>query len=831
MALNIGSLVGFLDLDASGFESTLGGAMDKLREWGPKGAKIAAAGGAAIGLAISAAVAGGMDIEKANDKLAAQLGATGPEAARLGKIAGDLYSQNYGESIDQVNDAIGSVVSSIAGMRTASSADLQAATADALNFASAMNVDVSDAAVSAGALVNNGLAKNAGEAFDLLTATAQKAGPAMTQPVLDAVNEYSKHFSMLGFSGQEAMSVVATAASGGEIAIDKAADAVKEFGIRATDLNDTGAQQALKDLGLSGTKMADDLLAGGSRAEGATQRIAKALLGVKDPGKQAAIAGGLFGTQIEDIGKDKLPSFLAAMAGTGPQLDNVAGAADRMGQTLNDNASSNIESFKRQAQQAFVNILGGRVLPYINDAASVLATQFGPALRAVGDWIMNPVLPSLQQMGEFISDNRTPIMIIAGIIATIFIPHLIALGVQSTIAGAKSAAGWVMTQAGAVRAAAAHSVAVVRMIGGWIAMGAAAASSAAQTVAIWAMYAAQSVASAVRSAAAWAAAAARTVASLVVTAAGFVAQGAVMAGAMALTVVRVVAGWVLMGVQSLIQAARMAAAWFIALGPIGWAIAAIIAIAAIVIANWDKISGWTKKAWTAVSKWVTDKAGAAMAWLRANWPMILAILSGPVGLAVLYVVRNWDKITAGARAMKDATVRKLGELVDWVKSLPGRILSAIGNLGGLLVDKGADIINGLINGIRGMGGRLAAFVKQFIADHIPGPVAKALGIASPSKVMAAQARWIPLGMIEGLKQTAPQLDAAMASLVTPPSAKSMRTLGEVAPAGIGGFPAPGTAGRLHPDDIEALADAMSRRPTNLDGRRVSTSVDEHLGWD
>jgi phage-related minor tail protein len=715
VALNIGSLVGYLDLDAGAFESTLGGALDKLREMGPKGAKIAAGAGAAIGLAIAGAVAGGMDIEKANDKLAAQLGATGPEAGRLGKIAGDLYSGAWGDSMDQVNDAIGAVVGNIKGMRTASDADLQAATRNALDFATAMNVDVSDAAVSAGALVNSGLAKNAGEAFDLLTAAAQKAGPTMVQPVMDAVNEYSKHFAMLGFNGTEAMSVISTAASGGEIAIDKAADAVKEFGIRATDLNDTGAQQSFKDLGLSGKTMADDLLAGGDRAQGATEKIAQALLKVKDPAKQAAIAGGLFGTQIEDIGKDNLPGFLSAMAGTGPQLDKVAGAADRMGQTLNDNASTNIESFKRQAQQAFVNILGGRVLPYVNQAASVLATQFGPALRAIGDWIMNPVLPSLQQLGQFIADNQTPIMIIAGLIAAVFIPHLIALGVQSIIAGGKAVAGWVMQQGAAIAGAAAHSLSVVRVIG----------------------------------------------------------------------------GWVLMGVQSLIQAARMAAAWFIALGPIGWAIAAIIAIAAIVIANWDKISGWTKKAWTAVSKWVTEKAGAAINWLKAHWPLILAILAGPIGLAVLMIVRNWDKITAGAQKMKDAVARKFGELVSWVKGVPGKIAAGLGNLGGLLVQKGRDLISGLISGA----GSMLSSLGSFFLDKVPGwirePFKKAMGISSPSKVMAAEGKWLPLGIVEGIKAGAPQLEAAMADLVKPPAKGSMRALAG-APAGMGGFPEAGT---------------------------------------
>jgi hypothetical protein len=149
--------------------------------------------------------------------------------------------------------------------------------------------------------------------------------------------------------------------------------------------------------------------------------------------------------------------------------------------------------------------------------------------------------------------------------------------------------------------------------------------------------------------------------------------------------------------------------------------------------------------------------------------LILAILTGPIGLAVLYIARHWDQITAGAARMKDGVVRKAGELLAYVKSIPGRITGALGNLGGLLLDKGSDIVSGLIRGIGNMGGRLAGFVKQFIKDHIPGPVAKALGISSPSKVMAEQAKWIPLGIIKGIDSQRSQLDRTMAGLVKSPN--------------------------------------------------------------
>ena len=72
---------------------------------------------------------------------------------------------------------------------------------------------------------------------------------------------------------------------------------------------------------------------------------------------------------------------------------------------------------------------------------------------------------------------------------------------------------------------------------------------------------------------------------------------------------------------------------------------------------------------------------------------------------------------------------------------------------------------------------------SFAKNMIPGPIAKALGIGSPSKVMAKLVgRWIPPGIIQGAEETAPQLDHAMSTLVKPQlAAPSSPLTGSMAP--------------------------------------------------
>ncbi|MBT2427253.1 hypothetical protein J7F02_16630 [Streptomyces sp. ISL-112] len=147
-------------------------------------------------------------------------------------------------------------------------------------------------------------------------------------------------------------------------------------------------------------------------------------------------------------------------------------------------------------------------------------------------------------------------------------------------------------------------------------------------------------------------------------------------------------------------------------------------------------------------------------------------------------------------SFKAAVVSKAGEAIAWMRGLPGRISSAIGSLGSLLVGKGRDVVRGLWSGIKGMGGWLRSQLISFAKNSIPGPIAKALGISSPSKLMArAVGRWIPAGVVEGIKGGAGAVVRTMRNLVPPPSVPSFAPAN--ASAGAGGFGssfAPASAG-------------------------------------
>ena len=196
-------------------------------------------------------------------------------------------------------------------------------------------------------------------------------------------------------------------------------------------------------------------------------------------------------------------------------------------------------------------------------------------------------------------------------------------------------------------------------------------------------------------------------------AASFVANTARMVTTQVAAVGTTVAGWVTMGVQSLVAGAKMAAAWLIGLGPVGLVIAGIAAVVAVLVAlgvDFDDVKNAVVAGW----EFMRGAAAGVFNWLRTNWPLVLAIITGPIGLAVLAVVRHWGTIKSGMTSVKNWIRDRVTDIVGFITGIPGRISSAASSIG-------STIINGIKNGITGVGG----FVSD-IGSAIKGAINSAL---------------------------------------------------------------------------------------------------------
>lgn len=340
----------------------------------------ATAAGAAIGTLIMGGLADAIESDAGADKLAAGLG-VGVDTAERDRLAGasaDLYRDAWGESTADVRTAIDAVYSTLEESRE-SEAALERLTTKGMAIADVFGTDVAMAASNAGILIKTGLAKNADEAFDLIAKSATEVPAHIRDELGDATQEYSTYFGQLGFDGQEAFGMLVDAADDGTYALDKTGDAIKELFVRAGNVNDKAAMDALTALGFEAEDVAAKLKAGGPAAREMTAEIAAALRDNADPVLAHSIAIDLMGGTYEDLGQ-RQGEFIDQLADGGPVLKNVAGAADDLADSY-DNTASSVTVLKRELTGLFEDFANRKLDP--------LAWLVSDDDKSLGEWASN----------------------------------------------------------------------------------------------------------------------------------------------------------------------------------------------------------------------------------------------------------------------------------------------------------------------------------------------------------------------------------------------------------------------------------------------------------
>ncbi|MFE9335276.1 phage tail tape measure protein [Streptomyces sp. NPDC007063] len=347
------------------------------------------AGAAAAAVAAGAVIVSGLTeaIEQSGitKTLRAQLGASGKDAARYGKVAGKLYSEGVTNTFQEGADVIRSIMNAGLLPPDASIKQIQRLGTKMQDVSSTFGTDMNRQTEAVSSLFKNKLSPSASDALDVITVGMQKLGPN-AEDLLDTFQEYPPHLRKLGIDAHESLGLFSQGLKNGARDTDIVADALKEFAIRAVDAGDTGAAESFKALGLNAKQMRLDIGKGGDSAQKALQAVLDKLRNIKDPVKRNTIAIGLFGTQAEDMGKSLYKLDPSKANKSADALGKVSGSAGKLGKTLRSGPIFEIKRFTRTLKQQLVNVLGKYVIPAIGDFIDFLPKIASGAKAAFG-WV------------------------------------------------------------------------------------------------------------------------------------------------------------------------------------------------------------------------------------------------------------------------------------------------------------------------------------------------------------------------------------------------------------------------------------------------------------
>ncbi|BAW20845.1 phage tail tape measure protein [Pseudomonas alloputida] len=368
-------------------------AKERLEKAQGRAGKMAGAGAAGIAAGVGAGMAGAaliapqLEVRHQGSMIAAQSGESPDRANQYTQIVRDIRTDGVSSNIDEIGVAVSAAKSTLGVLGDVSDKELDGAARKALNLAQVMGTDVAEAMQMVGIMLQNKLAKSSDEAFDLVTAGMQKMSSQMRGELPEILHEYSTFFRGMGYSGEEAMSLLVKQAAQGKFALDKTGDAIKEFSLLGSNMSKS-SQEAYASIGLNAQKMSSAVAKGGPDARQALMKTAGALLRIKDPAERANAAIALFGTPLEELAVDQIPSFLKALSEGTTALGDVTGAADKMGKTFRDNLSGDLDRLSGTWSAMIGSLMDGQNGP-LRDLVQTI-TSIVSAARA---WIeANPEL-------------------------------------------------------------------------------------------------------------------------------------------------------------------------------------------------------------------------------------------------------------------------------------------------------------------------------------------------------------------------------------------------------------------------------------------------------
>lgn len=313
--------------------------------------------------------------DKALNKLQTKTGMSSAEISKFKGEMEDLYKNNYGESLEDIADAMATVAQN---SKETDPTKIKELTRQAIVLRDTFDFDVNETMRAANMLIDQ-FGITGDEAFELIAQGAQN-GLDKNGDLLDSINEYSVHYKQQGYSAEEFFNSLKNGTDAGTFSVDKLGDAMKEFGIRSKDTATT-TDEGFTLIGLNADEMREKFSKGGESAKAATEETLKALFKMDDQVAQNQAGVDLFGTMWEDLGIDGVKALM-----------NVNGEMDKSGEKMKE-----IDEIRYSDIGNEFSTLG-RIIE--TDLIKPLLESLLPAAQNVVKWVQENVPKVIEKLGE-----------------------------------------------------------------------------------------------------------------------------------------------------------------------------------------------------------------------------------------------------------------------------------------------------------------------------------------------------------------------------------------------------------------------------------------------
>ena len=254
--------------------------------------------------AVGALAEVGRDYDAAFARIDASCGDAVASADLLKQAGRDLYTDGWGESLD---DIAGRLVSVREAMGDLSESDMTYVTEGAMALEQAFGSDFSETVRGANALMDK-FGLSARESMDLIAAGTQR-GLDYTDELGDNLAEYAGRWGDAGMSASMYFSLLEAGADNGAYSLDKVGDYLNEF---MTSLTDGRMEEAIGSFSEGTQATFESFKEGGATAEDVLGAVVGELASMTDEYGKAQLASELWSSLGEDNAMSMIESQSSA---------------------------------------------------------------------------------------------------------------------------------------------------------------------------------------------------------------------------------------------------------------------------------------------------------------------------------------------------------------------------------------------------------------------------------------------------------------------------------------------------------------------------------------